>query len=156
MQGRTPGKRIAGVRIVTRLGGTPALGALLIRNVFRLIDSMPAMYVVGLLCTLLTAQRVRIGDLAAGTILVFDSGDAARQLAKAGEFAQQSSMDPLLLDIALDLLGRWNELDAERRATLARNLLVRAGADAQSLQALGDAALRARLGTALRGEPVAT
>ena len=83
MQGRTPGKRIAGVRVVTRLGGTPGLGALLIRNVFRLIDAMPAMYVVGLITTLVTDQRVRIGDLAAGTILVHDSGDAVKSLSIA-------------------------------------------------------------------------
>src|SRR5450631_2203760 len=70
MRGRTPGKRRAGVRIVTRNGGTPSLGALLIRNIFRLVDSLPFFYVVGLASCFITEQRVRIGDLAAGTLLV--------------------------------------------------------------------------------------
>src|SRR5580658_2063843 len=54
----TPGKRMAGVRIVTRKGGTPSAGALLVRNLFRLIDSLPAFYLVGLLASLLSEQRV--------------------------------------------------------------------------------------------------
>src|SRR6185437_14966824 len=44
MQGRTPGMRRAGVRLVTRSGGTPGIGALLIRNAFRLLDMLPALY----------------------------------------------------------------------------------------------------------------
>ena len=41
LHGRTPGKRRAGIRVVTRSGGPPGPGALLVRNVFRLIDSLP-------------------------------------------------------------------------------------------------------------------
>ena len=39
---------MAGVRIVARDGGVPSAGALLARNVFRLIDSLPVFYGVGL------------------------------------------------------------------------------------------------------------
>jgi uncharacterized RDD family membrane protein YckC len=85
MRGRTPGKRIAGVKLVTRSGGTPSTGALLIRNVFRLIDSMPAFYVVGLVTCFVTADRVRIGDLAAGTVLVNDQQEAADALDRSEE-----------------------------------------------------------------------
>jgi uncharacterized RDD family membrane protein YckC len=72
MRGRTPGKRMAGVRIVTRDGNIPGLGATVTRNVFRLIDSFPLVYSVGLIATMLTRDHVRIGDLAAGTLLVYD------------------------------------------------------------------------------------
>src|SRR5690606_14256322 len=48
MRGRTPGQRIAGVRIVKRDGGVPGIGPLLVRNLFRLVDSLPVFYVVGL------------------------------------------------------------------------------------------------------------
>ena len=48
MHGRTPGKRMAGIHIVTREGGSPGAGALLTRNVFRLVDSLPLLYGVGL------------------------------------------------------------------------------------------------------------
>jgi uncharacterized membrane protein SpoIIM required for sporulation len=72
MRGRTPGKRIAGVRLVTRAGGVPAVGALLTRNVFRIVDSFPFLYGVGLIATLASRDHVRIGDLAAGTLLIYD------------------------------------------------------------------------------------
>jgi uncharacterized membrane protein SpoIIM required for sporulation/uncharacterized RDD family membrane protein YckC len=73
MRGSTPGKRMAGIRISAPEGGTPATGALLVRNVFRLIDSLPVAYGVGLLAVMLTRNQVRIGDLAAGTLLVYDA-----------------------------------------------------------------------------------
>lgn len=72
MRGRTPGKRIAGVRIVTRDGGSPGIGALLTRNVFRIIDSIPLFYGVGLVAAMASKDHVRIGDVAAGTVLVYD------------------------------------------------------------------------------------
>ena len=57
MKGRTPGKRIAGVRLVKRDGGVPGVGALLIRNVFRLIDSLPFAYCIGLATTIRQQHR---------------------------------------------------------------------------------------------------
>src|SRR5262249_32351405 len=74
-RGRTPGKRMAGVQIMSRDGGAPGVGALLARNVFRLVDSFPAAYAVGLVATMVTRDHVRIGDLAAGTLLVYVQPD---------------------------------------------------------------------------------
>ena len=82
MRGSTPGKRIAGIRIVTRNGGVPGTAALLIRNVFRLIDSLPTLYVIGLVSCFVTANRIRIGDMAAGTLLVLDDTAAAKSLTR--------------------------------------------------------------------------
>jgi uncharacterized RDD family membrane protein YckC len=50
--GRTPGKRLAALRIVARDGATPSVGALLVRNVFRVIDSLPVVYGVGLVTSI--------------------------------------------------------------------------------------------------------
>lgn len=72
MRGRTPGKRFAGVRIVTRTGGSPGVAALLTRNAFRIIDSFPLVYGVGLLATMTSREHIRIGDFAAGTVLVYE------------------------------------------------------------------------------------
>ncbi|MCY3623235.1 MAG: RDD family protein [Gammaproteobacteria bacterium] len=73
----TPGKRLAGVRIVDRGGRTPRVGALVIRNVLRPVDSF-VFYAVGLASVLFTRQAVRLGDLAAGTLLVYANGPDAR------------------------------------------------------------------------------
>jgi uncharacterized RDD family membrane protein YckC len=153
MRGRTPGKRMAGARIVTLEGATPGTGALLMRNLFRVIDSLPVFYLVGLVCCIFTAQRVRIGDLAAGTVLVLDEPKATQSLAVVGMLAQSSRLEPDTAALVQDLLDRWAELEEQRSGALARQLLARfdAGLDSASLAALDSTALRSRLEALLRG-----
>ena len=146
MRGRTPGKRMAGARIVTLEGGIPSTGALLMRNLFRLVDSLPGVYLLGLVCCIFTAQRVRIGDLAAGTVLILDETKPTRSLARVG-MLQNSGLDPDAAVLVQDLIDRWAELEEGRRNSLARQLLARlAGeSDPGQLAALDSAALLARL-----------
>lgn len=148
MRGRTPGKRRAGARIVTLEGAIPTTGALLMRNLFRLIDSMPAVYLVGLVCCVLTAKRVRIGDLAAGTVLILDEPKATRSLALVGMHTQNSRLEPSAAALVQDLIDRWAELKEGRRESLARELLAKLDAELDPVQlaALDSAALLARLG----------
>src|SRR6185312_9513997 len=75
LHGRTPGKRMAGLHIIARDGSSPGVGALLTRNVFRLVDSLPLFYGVGLVAALVTKDHLRIGDMAAGTLLAYDRTD---------------------------------------------------------------------------------
>lgn len=123
MRGSTPGKRMAGVRIVTRTGDIPGAGALLIRNVFRLVDSLPFVYLIGLLATAFTAQHVRIGDIAAGTLLILDGKEHDVSFARLAP--ANSSLDPRAADLIHELLERWPELDEGTRGQLARQLLGR-------------------------------
>ena len=147
MRGRSPGKRIAGVRVVTTGGATPSTGAILIRNLFRLVDSLPAFYVVGLICTLVTARNVRIGDLAAGTVLVHDRADALGALVALGSLAGNTTLDTAALEVARDLLERWRSLEESHRAMLARALLARIdpGIDRLSLEMMSGPDLRERV-----------
>jgi uncharacterized RDD family membrane protein YckC len=147
MRGRTPGKRMAGTRIVTREGATPGAAALLMRNVFRLIDSLPVCYMFGLICCLLTAQRVRIGDLAAGTVLVLDETAATRKLSRLGALIPQGRLQPEAIALVQDLLDRWAELGMDKRVMLARTVLSRLedGLDPAVLAGLDEHALRSRL-----------
>lgn len=125
MRGRTPGKRMAGVRIVTIQGQTPSIGALLIRNVFRLVDSMPFFYVVGLTAAIVTARQVRLGDLAAGTVLVYD--ERPRKLSFEGHTAAHPRLERREVEWVQDLLERWPALNRESRCRLATKLLERLG-----------------------------
>jgi uncharacterized RDD family membrane protein YckC len=147
MQGRTPGKRMAGARIVTLEGATPGTGALLMRNLFRVIDSLPVFYLVGLVCCVVTAQRVRIGDLAAGTVLVLDEQKASRSLSAFGKLAQSSRLDPDTAALVQDLLERWTELEPGHAQQLTRQLLARLDPELDPVQlaALNARALRSRL-----------
>ncbi len=72
MAGRTPGKRMTGLRVLTTAGLVPTTGALITRNIFRLVDSMPVLYVAGLLFVMFGKRHVRLGDLAAGTVLAVE------------------------------------------------------------------------------------
>ena len=139
MHGRTPGKRMAGARLVTPRGGQPGSAAILIRNIFRLVDMLPSFYLVGLLSCLVTRQRVRIGDMAAGTILVLDQPQA-QLLARLQSQGADSQLDPRLVELAGELRERWASLSRARRTELARKLLARAHSDgaAGAFETLGD------------------
>jgi uncharacterized membrane protein SpoIIM required for sporulation/uncharacterized RDD family membrane protein YckC len=72
MAGRTPGKRMTGIRVLTVDGRAPTLGPLVTRNIFRLVDSLPVLYIVGLLFIMFGRRHLRLGDLAAGTVLAVE------------------------------------------------------------------------------------
>jgi uncharacterized RDD family membrane protein YckC len=127
MRGQTPGKRIAGVRLVSlEHGGTPGTGAILIRNVFRLVDSLPAFYGIGLAATMFTKHAVRIGDIAAGTVLVYDEAPTLAVLEQlSGRAVERLGLAQAQL--VRELLERWPQLSAHARTKLAAELLARAG-----------------------------
>lgn len=66
----TPGKWLLGLRVTDYLGRRPGLTAVIVRNLLRPVDAFPVLYGVGLLCSLTNHRRQRLGDLAAGTIVV--------------------------------------------------------------------------------------
>jgi len=67
--GRSLGKRLAGIRVVDENGDAPTFGSALVRNALRPIDSLPFGYVVGISYGVGEEGR-RIGDTAAGTRIV--------------------------------------------------------------------------------------
>jgi uncharacterized RDD family membrane protein YckC len=157
LRGRTPGKRMAGLTLVNRSGGTPSTAALLIRNVFRLIDSLPAFYVVGLVSCFVTGNRVRIGDMAAGTLLVLDDAAAGQSLARLETLASASRLPLEALELVDQVLERWPNLAADKRRQLACQLLARLqpGSDITPLSTLSEEALHARLTALLAGTEAA-
>ena len=69
-RGRTLGKRWTGLRVV-RTGGRPVTFVpSCVRNVMRLVDILPAFYAIGMLSIFVTPRNQRLGDLAAGTLIV--------------------------------------------------------------------------------------
>jgi len=143
MRGRTPGKRMAGIRIVSRDGSPPTIAAQLVRNVFRLIDSFPVGYGVGLFTCLLTRDHVRVGDLAAGTLMIYENRNtlSTRGLPRA---LDDRRVDLASLELASEVLERWNALEPQARVRLARSLIERASGAAPD-EAATEATLRAQL-----------
>jgi uncharacterized RDD family membrane protein YckC len=70
--GQSPGKRWFGLRVI-RVDGTPiTLSESVIRNLVRLIDLLPMAYGVGVVTMFINRNSRRVGDLAAGTVVVYD------------------------------------------------------------------------------------
>lgn len=67
----TPGKRMLGLRVVMDSGLPVTPAASFTRNLLRTADFMPALYGIGLVCMLWRQDNKRLGDLAAGTLVVF-------------------------------------------------------------------------------------
>jgi uncharacterized RDD family membrane protein YckC len=130
LHGQTPGKRIAGVRLVALAhGGAPGSGAILIRNVFRLVDSMPFLYAIGLVTTIVTKYAQRIGDIAAGTVLVYDEAPRSELLDRVGGGGMQR-IGLAETQLVRELLERWGSLARSARANLALELLKKHGVGA--------------------------
>ena len=71
--GQTPGKRLLGIRVV-RDGGFPLeFWGSLIRNILRIGELMLGFYVVSAITSIFSPENKRIGDYAAGTIVIRDS-----------------------------------------------------------------------------------
>ena len=143
LRGSTPGKRVAGVRVVSRTGAAASVGALLVRNVFRLIDALPAFYGVGLVVAAFSRNSLRCGDMAAGTVLVYQRSEELLPLESARQ--RPGMLDAQSAELVLELLQRWDTLEPPARASLARQLLTRQGADATALGQAGEDELRSRL-----------
>ncbi len=76
--GQTPGKRMLGIRVV-RDGGYPVeLAGSTIRNLVRIIEFTLGFYFISVISMLLSSENKRLGDYAAGTIVVRDRGFEVR------------------------------------------------------------------------------
>jgi uncharacterized RDD family membrane protein YckC len=69
-RGQTVGKRVLGIRVMDVNGLRLQLSQIIIRNLIRAVDSLPLFYLVGGVVCLISRHFQRLGDLAAGTIVV--------------------------------------------------------------------------------------
>lgn len=69
-RGQTIGKRVLKLRVVDAHGLRLQFSQVAIRNLLRIVDLLPGLYVVGGMATLFTRQAQRLGDLAANTVVI--------------------------------------------------------------------------------------
>jgi uncharacterized RDD family membrane protein YckC len=118
--GRTLGKRFTTLRVVTSGGGQVGLRASLIRNIIRVLEAI-LLYVPALISVLVTRDNQRLGDLAAGTIVVRD----AKAVAVAAPAAPQVAPEHVA---SWDVTGVGDEESSAVRAFLERRAQLRPGA----------------------------
>ncbi len=106
--GQTPGKKALGIRVV-RDGGFPLdWTASLIRNLIRVGEAMAAFYAVSAVVAVLSPLNKRVGDFAAGTIVVRD--------------VAMSSPQALLREMAVPVYASTAYVSGEERAIIRRFL----------------------------------
>lgn len=119
-QGRSPGKQALGLRVVHDDGTPVGWGASLTRNLLRFVDMLPVGYALGILSSLIHPGFKRLGDLAAGTLVVYRDDPPTRP--------QIPEVSPLRAPFALSqdeqraILGfaeRQAGLSSGRRAEIA-------------------------------------
>lgn len=137
--GQTPGKRLFGLRTV-REGGRPITPtASLVRNLVRIVDFLPFGYGLGALVMFVDARSRRLGDLAAGTLVVREGATISLErltaqatpvvVAPRAADAPATALVPNLqrisadeYELAQDFLRRRKKLAPQVRAHLASQL----------------------------------
>lgn len=68
--GQTLGKKILKIKVVKGDGNKANWFSCIIRNIFRFIDVLPFIYLLGIILILVTNNKQRLGDIIAGTIII--------------------------------------------------------------------------------------
>lgn len=134
-RGQTVGKRFLRLRVVDAYGLRLQFSQIVIRNLLRFVDMLPAFYLVGGMTTLLNARTQRLGDLAANTVVIrsprIEQPDLEQLM--AGKYNSLRShphlearlrqkITPVEASLALQAILRRDEFEPRARAELFRRL----------------------------------
>lgn len=122
--GRTPGKKVFKICVINDDGTPITFSASLLRNLLRLVDFLPLMYLTGIIASVLNRDFKRIGDLVAGTLVIYDAEplplpdfDAKGSLPVPADFTTDEQR------ALLTFAERSKRLSQERQSELAAILL---------------------------------
>ena len=113
-RGQTPGKRVMRLAVLNDDGTPVRWPAAITRNLLRAADFLPFLYGVGLISMLINRDFKRLGDLAAGTVVVYQG-----EKAEAARAIPQATPQPPPLSLAQEEQRAVLEL-AERSTTFTR------------------------------------
>lgn len=129
MNGQTLGKKVMGLRVISDRGTAPGLFSLFLRNLLRIVDNMPFAYLVGMTTIFIHNKEKRLGDLAAGTLVVRIDQQAmphiqyrynkGEELLTSRELALVTEQQWLLLG---DFLSRRDSLEPKKKKEIAIRL----------------------------------
>jgi uncharacterized RDD family membrane protein YckC len=127
--GRTPGKRAQRIRVVRTDGQPAGFPAVMVRNLVRIVEVMLFPF-IAVICMLVTRRAQRLGDLAAGTMVVRERSMPAPQALDLGEGdalrlpgLDTSRLTEREYGLIRSFLSRRQSLDLAARAQLARRLV---------------------------------
>ena len=115
-KGQTPGKRLAGIRVIKNSGRALNVYEVIGRNLLRAIDWLPGMYITGIISMMISRQNQRLGDHLVGSIVVHDKR-AEEIRPEWSSRAESAASNPLLSKISPEELVLI-ETYLQRRLTL--------------------------------------
>lgn len=121
--GATPGKKAVGLRVVSVKGTPVGWSESLIRNLIRVVDVLPGCYAFGCISVMLSGHFQRLGDLAAGTIVIYEPKKQSK--AKVVKVAAEPLQVPIQLAEQQSIVTfgeRATQLSHERADELANIL----------------------------------
>lgn len=134
-RGQSLGKRVLRLRVVDERGLRLTFAQVVLRNLLRFIDALPLAYLVGGIAALVTRRGQRLGDLAAGTLVVWEPEEPMPDLAawsgekynslrphSAAIARLRQAVTPAEARAAWQALARRDELEAEARIRLFAEL----------------------------------
>lgn len=128
-RGQTPGKRMIGLRVISVSGRPITPLQAILRNLLRIVDQLPALYAVGIISVLVSARNQRLGDIAAGTVVVREQATEALQVPAPDAAVKDRLRANRLTDQELALIERFlqrrAELDVEVRDRTAQQIATR-------------------------------
>ena len=123
--GQTPGKRMIGLRVISVSGRPISVFEAILRNVVRIADQLPGIYAIGIVSVFVTERNQRLGDLAAGTVVVHEraveSDDLGLRLEPPASPTHHGASKLLPEEVAVIelFLRRRGQLDAFARSRKA-------------------------------------
>jgi uncharacterized RDD family membrane protein YckC len=149
--GRTPGKRSQRLR-VTRTDGQPMSGAqMAVRNLVRIVDFLPAYYAIGCIAMVVSKRSQRLGDLAAGTLVLrepkpfvprpMDAIPAPPAVLEETTRIDVTGMTEAHYQLLRSYLERRASLDAAARVQVAREIAAAIAPVVRTPEPLSDDAL---------------
>jgi uncharacterized membrane protein SpoIIM required for sporulation/uncharacterized RDD family membrane protein YckC len=126
-RGQTPGKRIAGIRVVMDTGHPVTPSAAVARNLLRIADFLPPPYLTGMLLVAFHPRGKRLGDMVAGTVVTRDrphepAGFPRKEAALAEEAPSIPELDDDEFVLLARFAGRQADLSPDARARVAAGL----------------------------------
>lgn len=102
--GQSPGKRRMHLRVVRTDGMPITFSESLIRNLVRLVDFLPVYYGLGLTVMFVNSQARRLGDMAAGTLVVRDHAPVTLEQVKTAPPVRWVRESPATVDLPIERL----------------------------------------------------
>ncbi|MFO0948295.1 MAG: RDD family protein [Planctomycetota bacterium] len=131
LRGQTLGKRIMGIRVVKEDGFSLDPLSIFVRNIFRLADQMPVLWIV----PVLSKRSQRFGDMVGGTVVVADELEtisdfrqvlSQRSLADSKYRFDATALNKLRegdIRAVEEIVERWRDLTAEQREAIGGQLV---------------------------------